>query len=264
MHSPDLSQDNIAKIQELFPGCVMEVRDEVTGKPQLAVDFDQLRQELSDSIVEGPQERYRLDWPGKREALIASNTPVAKTLRPARNESLDFDSSRNLFIEGDNLEALKLLKDVYLGSAKAIYIDPPYNTGADFIYDDDFVELSDDFLIRSQQVDDSRNRMVSNPISNGRFHSDWLSMLFSRLRLARLLLREDGFIFISIDIIELANLISMGKEVFGEDSLIGVISRPTGTRMGSGSRGVARELDYIVIFSRRNEASLFGLPMTES
>lgn len=264
MHSPDLSQENIAKIQELFPGCVMEVRDEVTGKPQLAVDFDQLRQELSDSIVEGPQERYRLDWPGKREALIASNTPVAKTLRPARNESLDFDSSRNLFIEGDNLEALKLLKDVYLGSAKAIYIDPPYNTGADFIYDDDFVELSDDFLIRSQQVDDSRNRMVSNPISNGRFHSDWLSMLFSRLRLARLLLREDGFIFISIDIIELANLISMGKEVFGEDSLIGVISRPTGTRMGSGSRGVARELDYIVIFSRRNEASLFGLPMTES
>ena len=121
MHSPDLSQENIAKIQELFPGCVMEVRDEVTGKPQLAVDFDQLRQELSDSIVEGPQERYRLDWPGKREALIASNTPVAKTLRPARNESLDFDSSRNLFIEGDNLEALKLLKDVYLGSAKAIY-----------------------------------------------------------------------------------------------------------------------------------------------
>lgn len=264
MHSPDLSQENIAKIQELFPGCVTEVRDEVTGKPRLAVDFDQLRQELSDSVVEGPQERYRLDWPGKREALIASNTPVAKTLRPARNESLDFDSTRNLFIEGDNLEALKLLKDVYLGSAKAIYIDPPYNTGADFIYDDDFVELSDDFLIRSQQVDDSRNRMVSNPISNGRFHSDWLSMLFSRLRLARLLLREDGFIFISIDIIELANLISMGKEVFGEDSLIGVISRPTGTRMGSGSRGVARELDYIVIFSRRNEASLFGLPMTES
>lgn len=264
MHSADLSQENITKIRELFPNCVTETREKNTGKLRLAVDFDQLRQELSDTIVDGPQERYRLDWPGKRQALIASNTPIAKTLRPIREESLDFDTTRHLFIEGDNLEALKLLKETYLGSAKTIYIDPPYNTGADFVYDDDFVELSEDFLIRSQQVDDAKNRMVSNPISNGRFHSNWLSMMFSRLRLARLLLREDGFIFVSIDIIELANLISIGKEVFGEDSLIGVISRPTGTRMGSGSRGIARELDYVVVFSRSNETSLSPLPMTES
>lgn len=263
MHSPDLSQENIAKIRDLFPGCVTEARDEVSGQLRLAVDFDQLRQELSDSIVEGPQERYRLDWPGKREALATANMPIAMTLRPERDESVDFERSRNLFIEGDNLDALKLLKESYLGCVKSIYIDPPYNTGGDFIYDDDFMEPSEDYLVRSQQVDESKNRMVANPASNGRFHSDWLSMLFARLRLARLILRDDGFIFISIDIIELSNLIAMGKEVFGEESLIGVIARPTGTRMGSGSRGVARELDYIVIFSKSNETALFGLPMTK-
>ena len=139
MHSPDLTQDNIAKIRALFPGCVTEAAGE-DGKLRLAVDFDQLRQELSDSIVEGPQERYHLNWPGKREALITANAPIAKTLRPAREESVDFDTTQNLFIEGDNLEALKLLQETYLGKVKMIYIDPPYNTGNDFVYDDDFAE----------------------------------------------------------------------------------------------------------------------------
>ena len=196
MHSPDLSQDNIAKIRNLFPGCVTEARDETTGAMRLAVDFDQLRQELSDHIVEGPQERYRLDWPGKRESLALANAPTAKTLRPCRDESVDFDSTQNLFIEGDNLEALKLLQENYLGKVKMVYIDPPYNTGNDFVYEDDFAESSADFLERSNQKDQEGNRLVANTTSNGRFHSDWLSMMYARLRLAKSLLTSDGAVFI--------------------------------------------------------------------
>jgi len=223
MRSPDLSQDNIAKIRELFPSCVTEAQDEATGELRLAVDFDQLKQELSDSIVEGPQERFRLDWPGKREALMASNAPIAKTLRPAREESLDFDTTRNLFIEGDNLEALKLLQENYLGEVKLIYIDPPYNTGRDFVYDDDFAESSAEFLQRSNQKDNLGNRLVANSASNGRFHSDWLSMMHARLQLARNLLRDDGVIFISIDDNEQANLKHMCDEVFGSQNFVNTI-----------------------------------------
>lgn len=223
MHSPDLSQDNIAKIRELFPGCVTEARDETTGKIRLAVDFDQLRQELSDSIVEGPQERYRLDWPGKREALMASNAPIAKTLRPARDESLNFDITNNLFIEGDNLESLKLLQENYLGRVKLIYIDPPYNTGNDFVYEDDFAESSDEFLQRSNQVDRLGNKLIANSTSNGRFHSDWLSMMHARLQLARNLLREDGAVFISIDDNEQANLKRLCDEIFGDHNFVNTI-----------------------------------------
>lgn len=172
MHSPDLTQDNIARIRALFPGCVTEGMGP-DGKLALRVDFDLLRQELSDSIIEGPQERYHLDWPGKRQALITANAPIAKTLRPVRAESVDFDTTRNLFIEGDNLEALKLLQETYLGKVKMIYIDPPYNTGNDFVYDDDFAESAAEFLERSNQKDDAGNRLVANTASNGRFHSDW-------------------------------------------------------------------------------------------
>lgn len=193
MHTPNLTQENIARIRELFPGCVTEARDE-DGKLRLAVDFDQLKQELSDSIVEGPQERYRLDWPGKREALLAANAPIAKTLRPCREESVDFDTTKNLFVEGDNLDALKLLQETYLGKVKMIYIDPPYNTGNDFIYKDDFAENTEDFLKRSNQKDTEGNRLVTNTEANGRFHSDWLSMMYPRLKLARNLLRDDGVI----------------------------------------------------------------------
>jgi len=175
MHSPDLSQENIAKIRDLFPGCVTEARDEATGQLRLAVDFDQLRQELSDHIVEGPQERYRLDWPGKREALALSNAPIAKTLRPARGESIDFDATKNLFIEGDNLDALKLLQEIFLGQVKLVYLDPPYNRkkGENLVYRDDFSGNTYDYMLASNQVDDENNRLVSNTESNGRFHSDW-------------------------------------------------------------------------------------------
>lgn len=186
MHSPDLSQDNIAKIRALFPDCVTEAADD-QGTVRLAVDFDQLRQALSDHIVEGPQERYRLDWPGKREALLTANAPIAKTLRPCREESVDFDTTQNLFIEGDNLDALKLLQESYLGKVKLIYIDPPYNTGSDFIYEDDFAEDYREYLARSNQTGDD-GKLIANTDSNGRFHSDWLSMMYSRLKLARNLL----------------------------------------------------------------------------
>jgi adenine-specific DNA-methyltransferase len=262
LHSPNLTEENIARIRDLFPGCVTDAAGE-DGKVRLAVDFDQLRQELSDVIVEGPQERYRLDWPGKREALVIANAPIAKTLRPDRRESVDFDETQNLFIEGDNLEALKLLRENYLGKIKLVYIDPPYNTGNDFLYDDDFAVSYGDFLRQSNQEDEGGNKLVANSEANGRFHSDWLSMMYSRLRLARTLMHDEGFIFISIDVLELANLISLGKEVFGDRCCIGVVSRATGTRMGTGSRGIARELDYIVVFSKQAHTQLGGLPMTE-
>lgn len=219
MHTPDLTQDNIGKIRDMFPGCVTEAMDEA-GTPRLMIDFDQLRQELSDHIVEGGQERYRLDWPGKREALLTSNAPIAKTLRPSLSESVDFDKTRNLFIEGDNLDALKLLQDSYLGKIKMIYIDPPYNTGKDFIYEDDFAENSKDFLFRSNQIDSKGTRLIANTDSNGRFHSDWLSMMYGRLRFARNLLADDGIIFCSIHHKEVAQLKIIMDEVFGQDNAL--------------------------------------------
>lgn len=223
MHSPDLSQDNIAKIRELFPGCVTEARDESSGELRLAIDFDQLKQELSDHIVEGPQERYRLDWPGKREALLTANASIAKTFRPKENESLDFDTTRNLFIEGDNLDALKLLQAPYLGRVKLIYIDPPYNTGGDFVYSDNFSIDSRTFFEKSMQSDTHGNRLVANTESNGRFHSDWLSMIYPRLKLARNLLRDDGFIAVSIDDAECHSLKKIMDEIFGEDNFIAAL-----------------------------------------
>ncbi|MGJ3241514.1 MAG: site-specific DNA-methyltransferase [Opitutales bacterium] len=216
MHSPDFVEANIAKVAELFPSCVVEAKDEETGEISKKIDFDQLRQELSDHVVEGPQERYRLDWPGKREALLAANAPIAKTLRPAREESVDFDTTQNLFIEGDNLDALKLLQETYLGKVKMIYIDPPYNTGRDFIYDDDFAEDAVSYFKRSNQLDES-GRLVANPDSKGRFHSDWLTMIYSRIRLAKNLLRDDGVLLVSIDDTEVSNLRKICDEVFGEE-----------------------------------------------
>ena len=219
MHSPDFTEENIARLAALFPNCVTEAADE-TGRLKKAIDFDLLRQELSASVVEGPRERYRLDWPGKREALLTANTPIAKTLRPCREESVDFDTTENLFIEGDNLDALKLLQETYLGKVKMIYIDPPYNTGKDFIYKDNFTDSAARYLSSSGQKNGDGERLVSNPESNGRFHSDWLSMIYPRLKLARNLLRDDGVIFISIDDGEVAQLRKMCDEVFGEENFV--------------------------------------------
>lgn len=251
MHSPNLTQDNIARIRDLFPGCVTEAKGE-DGTVKLAVDFDQLRQELAESIVEGPQERYHLNWPGKREALLKANAPIAKTLRPCREESVDFDTTKNLFIEGDNLDALKLLQETYLGKVKLIYIDPPYNTGNDFIYEDDFAEDTDEYLRRSNQVDEDGNRLVANTVSNGRFHSDWLSMIYSRLRLARGLLKEDGAIFISINDAEFENLKSIASEVFGAENFVGTMVWAAGRK--NDSRFISASHEYIICFARSMNA----------
>ncbi|AMN47937.1 DNA methyltransferase [Steroidobacter denitrificans] len=251
MHSPDRTHGNIARIRALFPGCVMEVRG-LDGTLQLAVDFDRLRQELTGSIVEGPQERYHLDWPGKREALLAANAPIAKTLRPCRNDSVDFDTTQNLFIEGDNLDALKLLQETYLGKVKMIYIDPPYNTGKDFVYSDDFTDGVTDFLVRSNQVDLQGNRLVSSLETNGRFHSNWLSMMYSRLKVSQNLLREDGVIVIHIDEHEYPNLEKILTEIYGETNNLGTIVWDKRNPKGDAT-GVAQQHELICIYSKNRE-----------
>lgn len=224
LHTPDLTAANIERLAALFPNCITETVDE-KGVLTRGIDFDQLRQELSAHIVEGPRERYHLDWPGKREALLAANAPIAKTLRPCREESVDFDTTKNLFIEGDNLDALKLLQETYLGKVKLIYIDPPYNTGSDLLYEDDFGEPHRAFQTRSEQRDDIGNRLVANLESNGRFHSDWLSMIYPRIKLARNLLTETGAIFISIGDDEVCNLKKLCDEVFGEHNFVSQVTR---------------------------------------
>lgn len=214
-HTPNFTAENIQKLAALFPNCVVETKD-AQGNLTKAIDFDQLRQELSTSVVDGPRERYHIDWPGKREALLAANAPIAKTLRPCRDESVKFNTTKNLFIEGDNLDALKLLQEAFLGKVKLIYIDPPYNTGGDFIYDDDFREDTEAFFLRSNQKDGDSNRLVTNTEANGRFHSDWLSMMYARLKLARNLLSDDGLLLVSINDVEIGNLRSICSEVFGD------------------------------------------------
>jgi adenine-specific DNA-methyltransferase len=253
MHSPDLSQENIAKIRDLFPGCVTEARDEATAQMRLAVDFDQLRQELSDSIVEGPQERYRLDWPGKRDALALASAPITKSLRPDPGASLHFDTTKNLFIEGDNLEVLKLIQDTYLGQIKLIYIDPPYNTGRDFIYSDDFSNSRNAYFEMSEQTDSSGKRLVANTEANGRFHSDWLSMMYSRLRLARNLLRDDGAIFISIDDNEVDNLRKICADIFGEKNFVAQIIWQKVFSPKNSARWFSEDHDYVMVFAKNAE-----------
>ncbi|QGN58088.1 site-specific DNA-methyltransferase [Nostocoides sp. HKS02] len=249
MHSPDLTQRNIDAIADLFPAVVTETLD-ADGNPLRTIDFDALRQELTDHVVEGPRERYQLDWPGKRAAAFAANAPIAKTLRPVRDESVDFDTTRNLFIEGDNLDALKLLQESYLGKVKLIFIDPPYNTGHDFVYDDDFAESSADYLERSGQWSDVGERLVANAESNGRFHSDWLSMMYPRLKLARNLLAEDGAIFISIDDNEAANLRRLCDEVFGEQNFVANVVWRSKDNSNNDAKRFSLDHNHILVYAR--------------
>ncbi|MBL8470829.1 MAG: site-specific DNA-methyltransferase [Rhodocyclaceae bacterium] len=263
MHSPNLTEDNIVRIRDLFPGCVTEARGE-DGSVKLAVDFDQLRQELSSSIVEGPQERYHLNWPGKREALLTANAPIAKTLRPVREESVDFDTTKNLFVEGDNLDALKLLQETYLGKVKMIYIDPPYNTGKDFIYKDDFAVDVSSFRYQSGEDDIVGNRMVSNPESSGRFHSAWLTMLHSRLRVARNLLRDDGLIVISIDSGEAANLRLLMDEVFGARNFIGLLPTVMNLKGNNDAFAFSDTHEFTIVYAKsRPDCVVYELPIGE-
>lgn len=218
LQSPDLVNQNFEKLAVLFPNCVTESAD---GK---AIDFDLLKQELNHAVVEGTKERYRLEWPGKREAIVTANLPTNKTLRPVREDSVKFDTTENLYIEGDNLEVLKLLQESYLSKIKMIYIDPPYNTGRDFVYKDNFTQDSEEYKAESGQVDEYNKRLVANPETAGRYHSDWLSMLYPRLKLARNLLTNDGVIFISIGVEEIASLKKVMDEIFGESNFIEIFS----------------------------------------
>lgn len=274
MHTPNLVDSNIERIAELFPNCITEkpktdeqgnVLKDANGQAILerGIDFELLKQELSHSVIDGSQERYRLDWVGKREAIVTANSPIAKTLRPCRDESVDFDTTQNLFIEGDNLEALKLLQESYLGKVKMIYIDPPYNTGNDFIYNDDFAADTAEFFERSGQVDGDGNRLVANTESNGRFHSDWLSMMYSRLKLARNLLADDGVIFISIDDNEVDNLRKVSDEIFSRGNFINAIAINMNSLSGvkmthaiSGKRYPAQK-EYLLIYRKTPDTRLF-------
>lgn len=260
MHSLDLGQDNIEKIRELFPGCVTEARDKATGIVRLAVDFDQLRQELSDQVVEGPQERYRLDWPGKREALAMANAPITKTLRPCHRESVDFETTKNLFIEGDNLDVLKLMQETYLGQIDVIYIDPPYNTGSDKIYKDDFAKSSNEFFLETGQIDQEGIPVVSNKDSNGRFHSDWLKMIYPRLKIARNFLSESGVIFMSIGEAEVNNLKTISDEIFGNANFVSQLTRVAKRTSNKGTHFRPTK-DYILVYARNKmELPEFGIP----
>lgn len=257
MHSKEITEENIEKIAALFPHCITEATDE-QGPLRKKIDFDLLRQELSREIVEGPQERYQLNWPGKRQALLTANAPIAKTLRPCREESVDFDTTQNLFIEGDNLDALKLLQETYLGKIKMIYIDPPYNTGNDFIYNDDYSEKHEEYMLKTEQTDSNGNKLTSNSNSDGRYHSNWLSMIYPRLKLARNLLHDEGVIFISIDDHEVHNLKKICDEIYGSENFIGeLIWKSRQNKDNRNISGLSIDHEYILCFAKCNNSRKF-------
>ncbi len=264
MHTIDGVEGNVERIAALFPNCVTEAVDE-QGNLRHVVDFDKLKVELGE-VVEGPEERYHFTWPGKRDAIRLANSPIAATLRPVREDSVDFDNTQNLYIEGDNLDVLKLLRETYLGKVKMIYIDPPYNTGNDFVYEDDFSQAAGDYLANSGQYDDQGNRLVANTESNGRFHTDWLNMIYPRLKVARDLLTEDGVIFISIDDNEQENLKKVCDEIFGERCFVAQFIWEK--RLNRENRKeVSVRHDYIICYSKQqaeeNRRRVYQLPMNE-
>lgn len=262
LQTTDMVDENIKRIGAMFPNCLTERLNE-SGKPEMAIDFDTLRQELSRYIVEGNEERYQFSWPDKHNAIRLANAPTTDTLRPARAESVDFDSTKNLYIEGDNLQVLKLLRENYLGKVKMIYIDPPYNTGNDFVYNDDFAQSADEYIHNSGQLDEEGNRLVTNTESNGRFHTDWLNMIYPRLKVAKDLLSEDGVIFISIDDREAENLIKVGNEIFGEHCFVANISWQKNYSPRNDSKGIPTEKECIVLFGRKMGWMPKKLPRTE-
>lgn len=249
MQTPNLVDENIEKIGRLFPDCLTE-RTGADGKTEQAIDFDKLKQELSKSIVDGDEERYQFTWPGKKQAIITANAPINKTLRPCREESVDFDNTQNLYIEGDNLDVLKLLREDYLGKVKMIYIDPPYNTGNDFVYEDDFAQSTDDYIGNSGQNDEDGNRLVANTESNGRFHTDWLNMIYPRLKVAKDFLSDDGAIFISIDDNEVENLKKVCDEIFGETNFVASFPWRKRTAKTDVPFGVSQDYEQIICYAK--------------
>lgn len=280
MQTANKADENFKKLAEMFPNAVTETIDE-NGEVVRAIDKDVLMQEISCEVVEGNEERYQFTWPDKKKSVLLANAPINKTLRPVRDDettptgadsegkpycssgSMNFDNTENLYIEGDNLEVLKLLQETYLGKIKMIYIDPPYNTGHDFVYADNFTQSTDEYLDISGQFDDEGNRLVQNTESNGRFHTDWLNMIYPRLKLAKTLLSEDGIIFISIDENEVENIKKICNEIFGESNFLTCVTRATGTPTGGGFDGLVNELDYMLIYAKNaSSATINGLEMS--
>ena len=263
MHSVNKVDENIAKIGAMFPNCLTERKNE-NGDVEYAIDFDMLKQELSSVIVEGNEERYQFTWPDKKKSILLANAPIAKTLRPCREESVDFDNTENLYIEGDNLDVLKLLQETYLGKIKMIYIDPPYNTGHDFVYEDNFAISADEYIAMSGQYDADGNRLVQNNDSNGRFHTDWLNMLYPRLKLAKDLLKDDGVIFISIDENEVQNLRKVCDEIFGEGNFISQLGWQKVYSPKNQARHFSNDYEFILCYARNIESFTLGmLPRTK-
>lgn len=252
MKSKDLTRQNIEKISEFFPNIVTEIKDE-SGNIKQSIDFELLKQELSDQIVEGSKERYNINWPGKKEAIVQANTPIDKTLRPVKEESIDWENTENIYIEGDNLEVLKLLQESYLSKVKCIYIDPPYNTGKDFVYKDNFYQDKDEYAEESGQLDEEGNRLFQNTEYNGRYHSDWLTMIYPRLKLARNLLSEDGVIFISIDDNEVHNLRKICDEIFGERNFVANIIWEKKFSPQNDAKWLSDNHDHILLYAKNKE-----------
>ena len=269
MHTPNLADENYKKLAALFPNAVTETIDPETGEVVRAIDKDILMQEINARVVEGREERYQFTWPDKRKAVLAANAPIAATLRPVRADSVGKDGtpggwdSENLYIEGDNLDVLKLLRETYLGKVKMIYIDPPYNTGNDFVYEDDFAEDADSYIAHSGQYDEQGNRLVQNTESNGRFHTDWLNMIYPRLRVAKDLLAEDGVILISIDDNEAANLVKVCEDIFGSICFVADISWQRTYSTRNDSKGIVSEVEHIIVFSKQPAWQPYVLPRTE-
>ena len=239
METKDLSQEHIKQIQQLFPNAVTEINK--NGKITLGIDFDVLKQELSNELIDEKKERYQMTWPDKKKAMLLANSKINAALRPLKEKSVDFDNTKNIYIEGDNLDVLKLLRETYLNKVKMIYIDPPYNTGNDFVYNDNFAQSTDEYNANSGQYDEQGNRMVLNNESNGRFHTDWLNMMYPRLKIAKDLLSEDGFIFISLDDNEYSNAIKICNEIFGERNYIASYIKQSKVGGGSDSKYVVKE-----------------------
>lgn len=258
MQSSNGVEANITKIAQLFPDCVTETVDERSGQPKHLIDFEKLKQNLSDSVMSERAERYQFTWPDKSKAILLANSPINATLRPCREDSVDFDNTQNLYIEGDNLDVLKCLKETYLHKVKMIYIDPPYNTGNDFVYEDDFAQSSEEYLANSGQFDEQGNRMFTNAESNGRFHTDWLNMIYPRLKVARDLLTDDGVIFISIDDNEVENLRKVCDEVFGEQNFIATLIWERAFAPKNDAKFISSSHDYIVMCAKRIENFKIG------
>ena len=260
MQSSNGVEDNITKIAQLFPDCVTETVDERSGQPKHLIDFEKLKQNLFDSVISERAERYQFTWPDKSKAILLANSPINATLRPCREDSVDFDNTQNLYIEGDNLDVLKCLKETYLHKVKMIYIDPPYNTGNDFVYEDDFAQSSEEYLANSGQFDKQGNRMFTNAESNGRFHTDWLNMIYPRLKVARDLLTNDGVIFISIDDNEVENLKKICDELFGEYNFVATFPWRKRTAKSDVPFGISQDYEWVVVYAKTNSfiASIEG------